>query len=204
MIQKENAIIKELTKEYSQYIASRRVGEFRPSKEASEGLGRLSRELERKRQVGELTSTEGLWLRQIDELTERILNFNRDNPKNRAGEAGIAVYDMDQKLKLEESHDAELPIIPRISSKEAEKIIEGLDRQFEEKVMNRVRKQREGGEQKEVRGEVPESGVIGQRDKAGGANLQDYLTAVKAERPDVPFSDSDSHFDLSKLVAKNE
>jgi len=165
-------------------------------------LGALSRELERKRQVGELTNTERLWLRQIDALTERIYNFNRESYESQPNESGTVVYDMDQKIRLEESQSTEDPGVAKISNEEAEKIIETLDKQFEEKVMNRIRKQNDTAKQKVETDRVSVAEVLAGGSASGGMNLQDYMTAIRAKRPTVPFADNDSHFDLSKLATK--
>lgn len=132
---------------------------------------KLIRSLETKRLTGNLTPGE---LRILKDAYRRREEVERVAPNQN---------------KTEPEQGSEPVIIPYVSPEEAERIIAGLDKQFQEKVMGKIKSKQE--EQGGLPAEAEASG--------GGRGLQDYLTAVKAELPRVPFQDEDSHIDLSKL-----
>ena len=100
-----------------------------------------------------------------------------------------------------DDENAQPVIIPQISSEEADKIIAGINEQFEEKVMKKLRPPAMPPLAKvEPQALLPERAKRGDGER--GTDLQDYLQAIKAERPSVPFADTDSQMDLAKLVSK--
>ncbi|MBI4050032.1 MAG: hypothetical protein HY398_01125 [Candidatus Doudnabacteria bacterium] len=106
----------------------------------------------------------------------------------------------------DEDKDGEKPavIIPKISREEAERIIRGFNEQFEEKVLGQLAPERRA---EILSTRLPENvsdyAAPGSADEAG-RNLAEYLSVIKAERPDRPFADADSQFDLyAKHRTKN-
>jgi len=84
------------------------------------------------------------------------------------------------------SANASLAPEPKISEREVEEIISVINKQFQEKVMDKIRDKGHAEPKPIAPGE--------------GRSLQDYLSLVHAEGPSEPFADEDSNFDLSKLV----
>ena len=100
-----------------------------------------------------------------------------------------------------DDENAQPVIIPQISSDEADKIIAGINEQFEEKVMKKLRPPAMPPLAK-TEPQASRAAVSEPDDHGRGTDLQDYLQAIKAERPSVPFADTDSQMDLAKLVSK--
>lgn len=173
-------IVGKLAEEFSRHIAAGSKIPFSPSPGSASSLSSLTRELEQKRQLGTLTGQEGKILRDLEDLTERIANFNKALPPRPTGVAS-------------DDHDEVQPplVIPKISEEEAEKIISHLNEQFEQKVLAKLPRKADNSSTGRAIGAPPA--------EAGGRNLQDYLVSLRDEKPKLPFIDEDSHFDLSKL-----
>lgn len=96
-------------------------------------------------------------------------------------------------------------VIPKISRDEADRIIRGFNEQFEEKVLGKLQPSRRA---EIMSTKLPENisdyAVPASAEAGEGRSLDDYLSAIKAEPPDKPFSDPDSQIDLyAKHRAKN-
>ena len=192
--------------EFNNYRQGGTKAPFSPSKETDFALHKLIRELESRRQIGKLTSQEQEWLREIDALMENMTKFNQKlpNSQNRGGTQEL-VYDVKQSKFLPEEPIQKPINTPNISEYQAEQIISNLNRQFEEKVLKKLKKP-----------VVPEdagkdTGMTEHSDFSGGLNapqpgrnLRDYLSEVQTDRPNLPFMDEDSHMDLGKLVKKSQ
>lgn len=180
-----------ISEEFARHVASGRTDQFQPSTEASATLSRLARGLETKRQAGELTRYESDQLREIDALWERIAKYNQQTKTG--------------PLPPRRPREFEPPpplIIPQISAAEADKIIAGLNRQFEEKVMKKIERPLPPPLEDEAQGAAEEAKApIG--DSRSGRSLQDFLVNVRSERPAIPFADEDSNIDLSRLAKKH-
>lgn len=191
--------------ELSRHIASRTAEEFAPSPDASAALSRQLRELEFKRQSGAvLTDEEKSLLRETDQLLQDIAKHN-EQLKN-LPQTQESLYDLNQSKHVPaDDAEAQPPVIPQISDEEANRIIAGIDQQFEEKVMSRIRQQGGGSaapaprDQRNAPDPEPEA-ERGEQPK--GRSLQEYLSVIKTPEHPVPFADEDSGFDLSKLVRR--
>ena len=151
-------VIQKANDEFARHVSSGDGGEFGLSQEASASLSQLTRQLENQRQLGSLTREEKESLREIDQFWEKIAKYN-ERKDLRGSTGGELVYNLQQsKLVTPEEHK-QPPVIPNISSQEAEKIIAGLNQQFEEKVLSKLKEP------------AP----------AAGRNLQDYLQVIKSE-----------------------
>lgn len=198
IIEDENDILKQIREELARYIKSGSKSSFIPTSQASQTLSQLLRELERKRQSGSLTAAEAQKLREIDELLEDIAKFNRKN-QDTAPLGGHPVYNLaDQKLS-EATEYVPPMIVPNVSGTEAQEIISELDQQFEEKVLSKLRKKAGPDSLTGPASGGPEDFSISKGPAEEGRSLQEHLANVKAEVPNLPFMDEDSHFDLSKL-----
>ena len=200
MAESENEIITKAMAEYADYIASGGSGKFVLSQPAVQELSRLSRLLWQKRQTSSLTQSEKSLLRQIDEFTQKTMDFNREPRAAGIAPSGSPVYDMGRQKKLEEPDDGREVAIPRISNQMAEDIIRQINEQFEKKVVNEVREERTAADKPDPRSFPEEESAEEAVEGPSGTNFRGYLTALKAERPEVPFADRDSHVDLSKLA----
>ena len=163
----------QLREEFSKYIASGRPEQFAPSMQSGTAVSVLTRDLEMKRELDKLSAQEKSALAEIDTLWENIAKFNQGRP--RASDQGERVYSLKDSKFLEPEME---PLVneshPPISHEQADEIIEGLNKQFEEKIMSK------------------------RRDVATGRNLQEYLALVQ-EKPRLPFAGEESQIDLSKL-----
>lgn len=174
---------------------------FLPSMQVGQNFSRAVRGLENKRQLGALTQQEALWLKQADGLMERIARYGRksaENPKYGSVYQSLPqVYDQRTGVIGDETEIPPAVFVPNITDEQADEIVAELNRQFEEKVLKTLKK-------KPVLAAPPaqplnDFGNLPERGAEEGRNLRDYLTAVKAERPDSAFSDADSSMDLAKL-----
>lgn len=197
MARQHQAIIA-LQEEFSNHITNSSNRPFVPSKAGSAALSKLTRELEKKRQVGQLTPGESAWLRDVDSILENIARFNHQAANSAPLSFGSPTYSLPQKkLGQEEEHQKPL-IIPRVSEEEANKIISHLNEQFEEKILKKA-KQPDPLLDLEVRN--PSDFDAGAHAEDAGRSLQDYLSIVREQLPETPFGDEDSSKDLSKVIA---
>lgn len=197
--------------EFSRHIASRLGGEFQLSRSASDELSKLLRSLESKRLTGKaLTDEEHMLLQDGDKLFQDIARFNEQVKAQPL--PGPTVYDLSQSRKVPEDPASAPVIIPRISEEEADRIIAGFNKQFEEKIMNKIRESHQGAPESEPKPLVtkaPESVEHGsasddaQAKAQRGRSLQEYLGTIQEPQHTVPFADEDSGFELSKLVKNN-
>lgn len=183
----ETGVLDQIKQEFSRHIASGAKTPFNASRGTGEALGKLVRGFEQRRQLGTLTFEEAKILRNADEILENIARFNRAvrrHPAQFSGQISAPhVYDLQTGAITEET--GEVPttvVIPKISQAEADKIISQLNEQFQERVLKKLK-----------RNPPPESS------DEEGTTLQDYLASIRAEGPNLPFMDEDSHIDLSKL-----
>ena len=91
-------------------------------------------------------------------------------------------------------------VVPKISEREADKIISGLNEQFADKVLKKLK-----DHESEVAAAQPwevKDFSVPQAPGVPGESLSQYLTRIRAELPDHPFGDEDSSRDLSKLKAE--
>jgi len=157
---------------------------------ANRSLSSLTRDLEFKRQKGQLTTSEVSILRSVDDLIERVANYNqgRNSP---AGHSSA--------VKTELDRPKDLVIIPQISAEDADQIIRGINDQFQEKVLSQIKHRHERVEQV-VEAETNSSSEVSGIDHVEtGRNLQDHLAHVRLDRPAIPFADEDSQIDLEKI-----
>ena len=178
--------IKQVKDELTSYASTGNSGPFQPSPDALASVSRLIRELEIKRQTGVLTDNETSQLKEVDELWENMAKANAR--KKPPAVLGQNIYDLKNKRIFQESEDSikpERPIIPQISSRQADEIIAGINEQFEEKVLKKIR------ERDHVAGST------------AGRSLQDYLSTFKSGSRNIPLAGDDSRIDLNKLAKKS-
>ena len=125
-------------------------------------LSRLSRELEKKRQIGSLTDQEQNQLRVADQLLENITKFNDSIEKKVATAPGpkyteTRVYNLAKSDLQGEEEIVPNFEVPKITQSEADKIISDIDKQFEEQ------------EERTVAGQP-------------GAELSDLISRVKTQK----------------------
>ena len=175
-------LIKQAKNELTNFASAGNVGPFQPSSEALEGVSRLTRDLEIKRQTGALTDNETSLLKEVDELWENIAKANAQ--KKAPAIPGQNIYDLKSKTLFQESGDPgqpSHPVIPQISPEQADKIIAGINEQFEEKVLKKIK----------------------EKTPTGGRSLQDYLSTFKpGDLGNIPLASDDSRIDFSKLAKK--
>lgn len=89
--------------------------------------------------------------------------------------------------------------VPKISEDQAEKIILGLNEQFADKVLKKLKDRPEAVAAAEP-WEVSDFSI---KEAPGvpGESLSQYLSRIRAELPEHPFADEDSSRDLSRLKA---
>lgn len=202
----QQQVINQVKKEFEAHRHTSVFAPFTPSPEGSAALAKVVRGLESRRQLGELTTQETHWLRDIDQLLEDIANYNRVKTQkpNYAAATGAyqnLVYDLQGGApKEEEALTGQAPaVIPRITSEEADQIISIINQQFEEKVLKKLKNR---PVDLPAPAAEPSDFAVGDESVSGGRNLQDYLTVVRAERPVEPFADEDSNMDSSKLKTR--
>ena len=204
VMEQQAAVLSELQKEFQAHQQSGALTTFQPSPKLSQAFGKLVRTLESRRQLGELTTQEESWLAAVDQLLGRIGTYNLGRRTSSSAKTpalekrGTLVYDFQSKQLAEEPEEAPPNLsVPKISSSEAERIISLLDQQFEEKVMKKIRERHPL-----ENAALPEQLEFGppEQASAAGQSLDEYLTKVRADRPNLPFLDEDSYKDLSKLA----
>ncbi len=204
LMDSQKEVIRQIKQEFEAYLKSGQTSAFQPSPAAGSALTKLARMLELKRQEANLTETERGSLREIDDITEKMSNINRkkslfDSTPPAIEPRNQSVYNL-KNQSLQEEPERDFPIfVPKISDADADKIIATLNEQFEEKVLKKLKSR-----------PFPELSIDQQlsdfssadTEEAAGRSLQEYLSAIKAERPDQPFGDEDSDMDTSKQYAK--
>lgn len=193
-------VVQKIEREFRAHLENRPGTEYVASEKISAELSRLTRDLESKRQFGTLSDAERNFLRDIDQIWERISRYNQDL-KKADPPPGTNLYDLSkQKVSSEPVYEKPV-IIPSVSDKEADEIISHLNEQFEEKILKKLRAEGKqislAPEAKSVEDHIPEK-----MPEHPGRSLNDFLSTVRASRPKLPFMDEDSHFDLSKLKTK--
>lgn len=178
--------IEEIKNQFARHFRQNAGSAFQADEAASAAFSRLARELEQKRQTGTLSSAETKWQAAVDDLIERIVRYNSQLAAPE--DVSPKIYNLGKQQFVTEPPEQPSLVQPKISETEAEHIISGFEKQFEEKVMNKIREQKS---------ESADS------DTGSGRSLQDYLSSIKADLPEEPFGDHDSQFDLSKLAHKN-
>jgi len=88
-------LIESWKKEFEKYTEAQSAGPFNASAEVSDGISKLVRDLEHRRQTGELTSEEKEYLREIDAMLEKIAHAAKA-----VGTAGISSDDPEAITKL--------------------------------------------------------------------------------------------------------
>ena len=156
---------------------------FQPSLEASTAVSNVTRDLDIKRQLDDLTAAEEAAFEEIAALWEGIARFNNRVPIRAAPASGEneQIYSL-RDSKFVEQKPEPRPEIPVITYELADQIITGLNKQFEKNIMSN-------------RNFIESAAVASEQ----GRNLQDYLSHIQTQAPRLPFADEESHIDLSKL-----
>lgn len=178
-MENSQAAIAKLRSEFARAQASERIGPFQPSLEVSTSVSLLTQDLETKRQLDSLSSEEKAILAEITVLWQEIARFNdRAQAGKVIAPAEAHTYSLrDSKILPTPDPEKDKPKLEPhpITAEQAEQIILGLNKQFEEKVMSQRM--------------LPEA----------GQNLQEYISRIKVEKPRLPFAGEESHIDLEKL-----
>ena len=152
--------------EFQKHVAARVPAPFSPSFKTGAAVSKYARSLESKRATGELTGEEQGTLTRIDSLWERVSQYNEQlkTHKPETPPADHPVYDLKSSQFVASSAEPPaLAEIPKISREEADNIISDINKQFEEKVMAKLKNP------------PPASPNPG-----SGTNLSDYLAAAYA------------------------
>lgn len=188
-----------IRKKFEAHVASAKPEIFTPSNEDERNLSEFRRVLDSKRQIGRLTDGEIFFLSTIDALLFDIADFNTKVRKSSASQApkGENVYDLGKSALQSPEPAVDTVVIPKISNSEADQIIAGLDQQFADKVLKKLKDRVEVDAKPawEVKDFKVEADVHGE-----GKNLYDYLAKVRTQLPETPFADEDSQKDLSKMA----
>jgi len=180
-----SSAISQVEKEFSEHVKNNKGKAFSLSEKASVIFSKFIRELEHKRQQNSVTWQEKKWLREADDVIERIGKYNQSLNNLQSGIRDEMIYHLKSK-KISAEAEPEYPAsVPKISSDEADKIIAQIDEQFREKVLKKI--------------EPHKDFTISEPGQVAGRNLKDYLENLKEQYPNQPFIDSDSHYDLSKI-----
>lgn len=169
--------------EWQAYQGNDAGGKFRLSNDVTDQMARLTRDLEERRQLGQLTENELNILHQLDAFQQQVSSDEGQPAGN-------------QFLNPEEDEEADLLAAPSayVTEYQADKIIEGFEQQFKDKVLNRVKHPRK------VKNLTHVSRPSG---ASAGRGLQEYMMALRHERLADAFSDPDSSVDLAKFKQKN-
>lgn len=191
-------VIVQIRKKFADHLALTGRASFVLEPQDSQRLRELTRELASKRQLGELAPSEAEGLKEIDALLEDIARFNGRASGSRPEIDPFRVenvYNPEKgELKPPEEPGSGMPA-PKISGAEADEIITRLNEQFVDKVLKKLKARADvsAAAPWEV-GDFSIPAVLPR-----GENLTSYLSRMRAELPDRPFADADSHKDLSTL-----
>jgi len=142
-----------LREKFLKHMAEQNREAFSAPEQMSMAISVLTRDLQAKREQGTLSDSEQRVLSEIDRLWEDIEKFNNQARDPKAAFMAEHVYDLKGQISQPPEPAATVVSEPvKISQAEADEIIEGLNRQFEEKVLSKLHPQ--------------------------GRNLQDYRSSV--------------------------
>src|SRR3989338_175602 len=167
--------ITKLREEFTAHTASKNGLRFQSSLVASTGISTMTRDLETKRQLENLTVEEKAALSEIDALWQKISRFNNQMASAKTAPARDQIYSIKDSKFVPEPQLPKAEPHPMITTEFAEEIISGLNKQFEDKIM-------------------PERAGV-----ESGRNLQEYLSHIQSQKPRLPFANEESHIDLDKL-----
>ena len=188
-------LIESWKKEFEKYTEAQSAGPFNASAEVSDGISKLVRDLEHRRQTGELTSEEKEYLREIDAMLEKIAHAAKAGTQvPTPARTSPTVYNMGTGDMSEDAEEQVPFFIPNISGEQADKIIADLNKQFEEKVLKKLRQK-----PAILRTEVSDFGP-GDAELPSGTNLSEHIKEIAGELPESSFADEDSQKDLSHKV----
>lgn len=208
MMETEPAAIAQFRREFEHHISSGNVNPFYASSAASESFGKLARDMEAKRQLHTLTPGEEKWLAAIDDLVGKAAQFNRAVAGGEGADMPESIVERVYNLKEgrltapEESLD---PVfVPKITADEADKIIRTINQQFREKVLSKLDQRQKFRFPPRLEEESPQEHSNNATGAPDGRNLDDYVSSIRGNLPNLPFADEDSHFDLSRMVSRNK
>lgn len=191
--------LRQIRQKFATHVASEKGERFELAPEDSRQLSELMRELGSRGQLGELTESESLALKEGDAFAGEIAKFNAfiknggENPNTHMVEK---IYNP-EKGELAAAAELTPPApVPKISQAQADRIITDLNEQFVDKVLKKLR----------ARAEVSAANpwevgdfAVPAAPQSPGESLSNYLSRIRSELPDRPFGDADSTKDLSLL-----
>ena len=208
MTETEPAAIAQFRKEFEHHTSSGNVSPFYASNAVSESFGKFSRDLEAKRQLHTLTASEKKWLAAIDDLVGKSAQFNRAMA---GGEGAVIpesaverVYNLKEGRLTAPEESADPVFAPKISGDEADRIIQAINRQFREKVLSKIDRRQKFRFPPRLERQSPQEHSTNMTGAPDGRNLEDYISSIRGNLPNLPFADEDSHFDLSRMVSRNK
>ena len=131
-----------LRDEFQAHVNTGKVEPFKPSMQGSMEISRLTRDLETKRETGMISDSELSILSNIDTLWEEIFKFNNTLASKRSSvlaDTPPAAYDF-QNSEFRPEKPMSTTISPNITEELADDIISDFEKQFQEKVMGEVAK----------------------------------------------------------------
>ena len=189
-----SSVISEVEKELAEHVKNNRGKAFSLSQNASVLFSKFIRELEHKRQQDSVTWQEKNWLKEADDIIERIGKYNQSLNNLGLGIHDEMLYDLKNQKLSTQTEPKYSASVPKISSDEADKIIAQIDEQFREKVLKKIKSHPADSKENNH----PDF-TITEAEQGNGRNLNDYLESLKEQYPNQPFLDRDSHYDLSKI-----
>ena len=184
-------------KEFETHQQTGTAGSFNASADVGQGVAKMVRGLEERRQTGALTADEQGWLRETDGMLEKISSAakaGRTSPPAAPRKSPFPqVYQIGSEVRDEEEPTERVAYVPNISGEQADQIIADLDKQFEEKVMAKLR-------ERQTFPKDPGSDFGSVSDLPPGRSLGDHAGEIRNDLPTEPFADEDSKKDLSHRI----
>lgn len=197
--------ISDLEKEFNSHLASGSMAKFYARPELSENISKLQRGLEIKKQLGNLTFEEDRTLQRVRDVFSNIYKFNsattqEPSPVLQSNQNFVPLYDLKKSKFVSDSAKHTAPVFfPNLTADQANKIIFQINKQFEEKVLNKLDPNRKQikplSERLDRKSTLRNTG----RPSGNGRLLEDYMESLKLELPSTAFGDEDSSMDLSKI-----
>ena len=126
-----------LKQEFAAYKKSGTAAQFKPSTMLHMEISRITRNLEMRRETGSITDAELGILKSIDYLWSEIGSFNA-RVEVESPATGHDAYNF-KNSEFVKSESMSTPITPIVTDEIAQKIISDFEKQFQEKIINKLK-----------------------------------------------------------------